>query len=565
MTKDHHGPAGGRSAPSWSTIALPAVALAAVLLCGCDENPLACTNPQSNGTWPFDIKWCFTDDNGLPLNPFYYGGPFVDPQQSTLKDGNAQNYAHDVTFDSHWYSDPNLQFMSHTLGTAFTGRCGNWDGPVDDGDCCLDLLTPWLAGLNVRNMQTETTFLHLEFLTEETLERFDVNAGWNRLHHTDAAAVSRQLQNAQVIANGVWGMDFGHGDRFDGKAELHPVFALALQTTPRPVSGGQEVWQFFARRQGDNNHGTTWNTDWVDTVLRFPLETGLTAPPHADDLWGSSTSISVGLQHDGGDLVLTLHLPDQSDWVCGTLVIPYGRIVAGGVVAARSQRLAKVIDGLALTPKQTKDLLARLRETNGHLAQVAQSSAKYEAVVSARRVVRDGAPAKGAKSQPAVKAALEGHLVEFQSASRKLEASANLLLEYANQHLSAKQRQVLQAYLDEEVGPARLTPRPVRAGRHPPRLRAVKSRVTLAQREEAAKRHKAGAKAKTPAQVHTVKLPKVVAQRPPAKAPATAHPQAGAHALIGRVPSQTAMPALQELLKQAEKSLAERAKPPPKK
>src|SRR5438477_2402697 len=88
MSEAHGHPVYRRDTGSsrWRRALLIACA-GALVLSGCDENPMDCTNPQSNGTWPFDIKWCHADDNGFPLNPFYYGGPFVDPQRSTLPDG----------------------------------------------------------------------------------------------------------------------------------------------------------------------------------------------------------------------------------------------------------------------------------------------------------------------------------------------------------------------------------------------------------------------------------------------------------------------------------------------
>src|SRR5438552_1235865 len=53
--------------------------------------------------------------------------------------------------------------------------------------------------------------------------------GWRQLHQMDTMAADGETKNAPVIANGVWGMDFGHGDASDGKSELHPVLAFAIQ------------------------------------------------------------------------------------------------------------------------------------------------------------------------------------------------------------------------------------------------------------------------------------------------------------------------------------------------
>src|SRR6185312_17188127 len=49
----------------------------------------------------------------------------------------------------------------------------------------------------------------------------------------------------------------------------------------------------------------------------------------------------------------------------------------GGTVA-QDQRVAKLIDTLALTPKQSKDLLARVHETNTHVTRLVQTSATFQ-------------------------------------------------------------------------------------------------------------------------------------------------------------------------------------------
>jgi hypothetical protein len=580
---------------AWRRTALPAGIFAALLLTGCDDNPLACTNPQSTGTWPFDMKWCFSDENSLPLNPFYFNGPFQDPRQTGIPDGDATNAAHDVTFDTSIFNRPYHQMMSYNLGTAFTGRCAHWYGPVDDGDCNLDIITPWLAGVNLLNSHPDGSYpLHLEFLTEETLDRFDGNAGWKKIHQTDEAAASAQLQNARVMASGVWAMDTGHDG--DAHAEVHPVFALAIQTkAPSPTLPGQEVWQFFARRQGDNNHGRTWHTTWPDTAFRFPLRGGVLGAPHADDLRASdATRVTVSLNQDSASLLLTLHLPDESDWVCGTLTIPYGALEAGGgATVLQDQRVAKLVDGLALTSKQSKELLARVRETNTHVARLVQTSAKFqERLAGAHRdaggtrnaqgpiwqheraesEAKGTAPAKALVVKPnlSLKAPYEAHRAEIQTLSKKADTSVTSLMDYVNRELSAKQRQVLFAYLHDD-----LSLKPTGTGhapaQHPRRVAAVKSRITGAQREEAAKKDTKAGAAPARQAVQGKKLPKVVAKKAPADKPAAARSHTtsltteSAHALAGGAAGHATLPVLREFLTHAEKALARHGDRPAKK
>jgi hypothetical protein len=545
------------------------------------------------------MKWCFADENSLPLNPFYFNGPFQDPRQTGIPDGDATNAAHDVTFDTSIFNRPYHQMMSYNLGTAFTGRCSHWYGPVYDGDCTLDIITPWLAGVNLLNSHPDGSYpLHLEFLTEETLDRFDGNAGWKKIHQADEATANAQLQNARVMASGVWAMDTGHDG--DAHAEVHPVFALAIQTeVPPPTLPGQEVWQFFARRQGDNNHGRTWHTTWPDTAFRFPLRGGTAGAPYADDLRASDGNrVTVSLNQDSAGLVLTLHLPDESDWVCGTLVIPYGALQAGGGGAVlQDHRVTKLIDGLALTPKQSKELLTRVRETNTHVARLVQTSAKFQERLagahretgrtrnargpiwqheresdSAEGETKGTAPAKALVVKPnlSLKAPYETHRAEIQTLSKQVDTSVTSLMDYVNRELSAKQRQVLFAYLHDD-----LSLKPTGAGhapaQRPRRVVAVKSRITGAQRGEAAKKEKKVGAAPARHAVQGKKLPKVVAKKAPAEKPAVARSHTApltaenAHALAESAAGHATLPILSEFLTDAEKALARHGGRPAKK
>jgi hypothetical protein len=508
------------------------------------------------------MKWCTTDDNGNVLNPSYYNGPFQNPWTTGLKDGNAQNLAHDVWFDSHWYSDPNLQFMTYVYGAAFTGVCIGGEGSVDDGDLGFDVQTHCLAGVNLQGLT-----LHCEVLQSDSIDNFTGNPWWKAVRDT-TGRVDGIFKNNQVMLTGMWGMDFGHGVPADGYAELHPVMTFAMQTTPPPAKGstGNEMWQFFARRQCDNNHGTTWTNPETSFTFRFPLSPGAGDAYWQDALTNGNCTGTMRL--DGNDLLLTLQMPDQSDWICGTLVIPYtGPTPTPTPDAQRVQRMNKMLDALGLTPKATKELLNHVRGVNTQVTKLAQSSTKLtEAHAKAYASLKKTTPQK--ELVKLFKGPYDAHLTAVETAHKSMDKEMQALVKFANDNLSAKQQNLLAGYFRDEFGLLKSTGAKYPDARKPTRYKTTKSAVTKKQREEAYKKMEAAKAAgtyKAPALNTGKKLPKIVlsktTQKPPlGKLPAAPWSLEKAHSVIEALPSQTTVPVLRNLFKHAEDQLAIRAK-----
>lgn len=302
-----------------------------MLLFDCKLPPsyLSCSNPKSTGTWPYDMMWCQEDpDNGWPLNPGYYGGPFQDPAQTNIKHEQTQGYAHDVYFTNGTWCGP---FMVYNKTVMFTGTI-YWSSHSSDDDYNMDLLTPLLSGVSqqVENKLGITPLLHLEFDSDETIDHYDGNPWWKAFHQAvdggDQAA-HYMVDGLQAIVIGRWVMDcaFGTFTSFHGcRAEVHPVLGLAIQTKATPKGPGVEEWQFFLRGRG--NQGYCGDDDitgiWKDTVFRFP---GRSGPAQVDplDIWVNKSRVDFDLKWDGDDLLLICDLPYTSDWIVGTIRITY--------------------------------------------------------------------------------------------------------------------------------------------------------------------------------------------------------------------------------------------------
>jgi hypothetical protein len=277
------------------------------------------------------MKWCDEDDNGWPLNPSYYGGPFQDPAPTSIKNSNPAGLAHDVTFTSGTWCGP---FMVYNKTTAFTGTI-YWSSHCADDDYNLDLLTPLLAGVS---QQTESKLggpggiplLHLEFDSDETIDHYDGNPWWKSFHQAvdqGGSAAANMVNNHKAIVIGRWVMDCADGvfTSFHGcRSEVHPVLGLAIQTKPIPTGAGTEEWQFFLRGRGDQGYCGDDNMAgiWDHTLFRFPGRPGY-AEANVFDVWVHKDRVDCQPKWDGDDLLLDCHLPYTSDWIVGTVHINY--------------------------------------------------------------------------------------------------------------------------------------------------------------------------------------------------------------------------------------------------
>jgi hypothetical protein len=464
---------------------------------------------------------------------------------------------------SRWYDG--FQCASYTYGAAFTGVCVGAEGSVDDGDFCFDMLPPWPAGINAQNTGLN---LHCEVLQSDSIDNFTGNPWWKTVHDSNAQGVAGMFKNNKVMLTGIWSMDFGHGSPSDGYAELHPVMTFAMQTQLPPTKGtGTEAWQFFARRQCDNNHGTTWNNPETSFTFRFPLSPGA-GEAYWQDAW-TNGNCSGTLRLDGNDLLLTLQMPDQSDWVCGTLVIPYtvGPTPTPTPDAQRVQRLNKMLDALGLTPKMTKDLLSHVRGVNAQVTKLTQSATKLtEAHAKAHASLKKTTPQK--ELLKLFKPPYDAHLAVVHTVHKSMDKEMQALFKYVNDNLSTKQQNLLAGYFRDEFSLLKSTGARYPDARKPLRYKTAKAALDKKLRKEAHKKveeAKAAGTYKAPALSTGKKLAKIVlsktTQKPPlGKLPAAPWSLEKAHSVIEALPSRTTMPVLQDVFKHAEDQLASRAK-----
>ena len=454
-------------------IAAAAVCTAVLFLSGCelDPNPY-CSNPKTTGQAPYDMKWCQEDpDNGFPINPGYYGGPFQDPATSPIGDKQFVS-AGQVSPGAVTWTRSTLAwllgiygFVTYNKTAMFTGTIYWASHSSGDDDYNMDLFTPLLAGVS---KQTETKLgniplLHLEFDSDETIDHYDGNAWWRSFHQ--AVDDNEQIAHAMVdgckaIVIGRWAMDGVHGCR----AEVHPVLGLAIQTKPTPAGAGTEQWQFFLRGRG--NQGW-WGSDnctgiYNPTIFRFRGRQGIYSA-HCFDVWVHKDRVDYDVQFDGNDVLLICKLPYTSDWIVGTLSMTYS-----GPAPTKQQepelvvRMDTALRQAALTPQASQELLGTLREIDPQTQAVADAQVRLTDTLSRYtgpldRIKKDEIRRDTDSRQWRLVqgAYLEG-LSALDRAYGGLQSSTESLLASLNRRLSEEQTQILLTLLDDELRRASL-------------------------------------------------------------------------------------------------------------
>lgn len=119
--------------------------------------------------------------------------------------------------------------------------------------------------------------LHVEFDSDETIDHFNSPA-WAAFHRAvdsgDKAAAGR-LFNGHTILTGMFGLDGEHSL----KAELHPLFAMAVHRADLDAGPADEGWMMFVRNQGDEGYCSAWiwYGGFDDYTFRLPWRAGATS------------------------------------------------------------------------------------------------------------------------------------------------------------------------------------------------------------------------------------------------------------------------------------------------
>ncbi len=124
--------------------------------------------------------------------------------------------------------------------------------------------------------------LHIEFDSDETVDHFS-NSEWNDFHNAvdNNQTLAEQLFTGDTrvggyaILTGMFGLDGEHSL----KAELHPLYAMAIRRSTFENSNGDEAWLMFVRNEGDEGYCSSqiWDLGLEDYTFRLPWRSGMKA------------------------------------------------------------------------------------------------------------------------------------------------------------------------------------------------------------------------------------------------------------------------------------------------
>jgi len=133
--------------------------------------------------------------------------------------------------------------------------------PGSDDDYSLDLHPFNRDGVTAANNGGNA--IHIEFDSDETIDHFDSSLWWHGFHdvvdQSEIAAAPRRVREGPhslidgdlAEVTGMVGIDAAHTPA----AELHPVYAIAIQTDRKAAfDGGTDKWAIFARNWGDEGY-----------------------------------------------------------------------------------------------------------------------------------------------------------------------------------------------------------------------------------------------------------------------------------------------------------------------
>jgi Carbohydrate binding module (family 6) len=374
--------------------------------------------PQEGPPLPWDLVALIqpdnplrSDDNNFLLNPrWFWQTPGASQPPSSLnassfptnaKTRTDANLALAAATDPRLSGALNSTFITplggpivcnglHVNWTAvtYTGKL-HWDGhscgrPFGDDDYNIDIVGPtvlftsFLAGGTSENSHG----IHGEFAANETIDKFGQSSWWRRFHEaadadrtTNFLGICADSENGEgshggalieghdAVMTGLMGIDtVEHGNLLTrkpgAKAELHPVYALAIREAKIP-NPADDAWAVFVRNWGNEGECSELdhpveraddaNKQVKSISIRFPRPLGI--PPSAiaklspDTFTIASNVPSVGGESKieahmipGGDAVLIFHLnkPSQKSYQFGEVHLEWA------VPGATAQSLATV-------------------------------------------------------------------------------------------------------------------------------------------------------------------------------------------------------------------------------
>jgi hypothetical protein len=186
---------------------------------------------------------------------------------------------------------------------------GAWGDHGSDDDYTFTFHSDGIPGGSGTNAQTDPLSingragLHVEFDSDETIDHFS-SREWAQFHtavdawqtakyllsqcdvnrnctdvqralYQQTIAEVKVLFSGHTILTGMFGLDGEHGL----KAELHPLYALAMRRDNFENSADDEGWLIFARNQGDEGFCSfnIWDAGFEDYTVKFPWRPGMTS------------------------------------------------------------------------------------------------------------------------------------------------------------------------------------------------------------------------------------------------------------------------------------------------
>lgn len=291
----------------------------------------------------FDLVADAWDLNGFPANPKWgeqinHPGTFPDPIDSRCpnKDFTGPRCTspdQKPTLDTPtynapicvWGGAPSNRVNGHVNWRAATYQgsiC--WGGASFDGDYDWSLKPDDLAGLTTenhpRNGLKKPQYIHVEFNSSETADVFESNLWSLFKKYLDPTCSGggnptcnevkgrRMVDGHRAIVTGLMGLDSEHG----GYSELHPVYAMAIQTEVNPSKPAEDNWMVFARNWGDEGFCSSKDSQSLPkevTTLKI-----LVPVPRAIDSSGSGAEVT------GADMRATFYSFDKRDCPTATFI-----------------------------------------------------------------------------------------------------------------------------------------------------------------------------------------------------------------------------------------------------
>ncbi|MFZ0091306.1 MAG: hypothetical protein WAL63_17485 [Solirubrobacteraceae bacterium] len=258
--------------------------------------------------FPYDPDWAyFAQNSQLPdalslCNGYngsapYLGSPPCTSQPITEDNPSPDSFSHYICKHGRHPLDAYHGHVNYEPAT-YQGILQWYEksDPGSDDEYSLDLHpSPTLDGVTAGNNNSNS--IHIEFDSDETVDHFDDNAWWNKFHtsvdrgHAVDYNGGTYVNGRLAVVTGLVGIDTVHG----ASAELHPVYAIAIRTTPEyapPTSGlPADQWAFFARNFGDEGYCSSNGHPLPDGPLRVLIPwrqgaTGVSVNPNSD-VWSN--------------------------------------------------------------------------------------------------------------------------------------------------------------------------------------------------------------------------------------------------------------------------------------